>query len=276
VEFKGLVAHVAGLAARLTDRDLLVVESRGASDVHVLAIPVAYLHGRRVLALENETPDKTMFETFLVDALTKYERVFFLGGGGTDLVSPGIRATPVTYVRFEAPSYLATPWNDYKAGIRQYKFHFSLYRLELGAPPMDGFSLDVGFEDDLQVVRFGDKELTEDRTFRWAGRQSYVTVRGLTGREREIVFELADGGRPAAAEPAALDVFLGEEPLGRLEVSGSFREYRLPVTPAALAQAMASPGRQLRLVATTWKPSAYLDSPDTRELGVMVDRVEIR
>ncbi len=278
VEFKGLLAHVDDLASRLTERDLLVVESRGASDVHVLSIPLAYVYGRRVLVLENQAPDKGMFETFLADALTKYERVFFLGGGGTDLVSPGIRATPVAYVQREVPSFLATPWNAYRAGIRAYKFHYSLYRLEVGASPSAGFSLDVGFEDDLQVVRLGDKEMTDGRTFRWVGRQSFISVRGLTGREREIVLEMSDGGRPAAAGPAAVDVFLGETdvPLGRIVAESGFREYRLSVSPEDLRRAMASPGRQIRLVATTWKPSAFLNSPDTRDLGVMLDRVEIR
>ncbi len=276
VEFKGVVAHVDDLARRFTDRDLVIVESRDASDVHVLAVPLAYMHGRRVLWLENAVPDKALFEAFLADALRRYDRVFFLGGGGTDLISPAVRATPVTYVQLHAPSFLVTPWNDYRAGIRPYKFDYSLYRLERGPTTSGGFALDIGFEDDLSVVRFGDKEMTDGRTFRWTSPQSFVSVRGLTGREREIALVMHDGGRPAAAAPASVEVFLGEVPLGRIAVGSGFREYVRPVTPAALQAALAAPGRQIRLVSSTWKPSAYDDSPDRRDLGVMVDRVEIR
>lgn len=278
IEFKGLVEHVDQLAQRLTERDLLIVESRNASDAHVLAIPLDYLYGRHVLQLETEIPDKTMFETFLVDAVKRYERVLYLGSGGTDLLSPGIRATPITYVQREAPSYVVTPWNAYRAGIRPYKVNYSLYRLEPGATPAAAsFSLDVGFEDDLQVVRFGDKEMTEGRTFRWTTWRSHVAVRGLTGKERELSLVMHDGGRPAAAPPAAIEVFLGDVALGRIAVGSGFREYTLPVPPQALAAAMAAPGLQLRIESTTWKPSQFLpNSPDGRDLGVMIDRVEIR
>jgi hypothetical protein len=241
-----------------------------------MGIPLAYIYGRRVLVLENEVPDKAMFETFLKDAVARYERVFFLGSGGTDLLSPNIRATAVTYVQRSAPSFIQSPWNHYRAGIREYKVDYTLYRLEHAPAPANGFALDVGFEDDLEVVRLGGKEITEGRTFRWTGDQSYIAVRGLTGREREILFVLQDGGRPANAPPAELEVFLGEVALGKIAVKGGFAEYRLPVPPQAIAAAMASAGRQLRLVSTVWKPSEFSSSTDTRELGVMVDRVEIR
>ena len=278
VEFKGLVDHVDELAKRFTDRDLVIVESRDSGDVHVVAIPLAYIHGRRVLVLESAVPDKAMFEAFLHDATKRYDRVFFLGGGGTDLLSPGIRATAVTNVQREAPSFIQSPWNAYRGGIRAYKVDYSLYRLEIAQAPASGFSLDVGFEDDLQVVRLGGKEITEGRTFRWTGRQSFVSVRGLTGREREVVLVLQDGGRHEAAPPAVVEVYVADaaEPLGRITVKGGFADYRLPIPPEALKAMMASTGRQLRLVTSVWKPSEFSASTDTRDLGVMVDRVEIR
>jgi hypothetical protein len=281
VEFKGLVEHVEDLAKHFTDRDLVVVESRGASDVHVLGIPLAYIHSKRVLVLENEVPDKAMVEAFLADATKRYDRVFFLGGGGTDMLSPRVRATAVTYVQREVPSFIASPWNAYRGGIRSYKVHYTLYRLELAETPPTGFALDVGFEDDLQVVRLGDKEVADGRTFRWTGRQSFVSVRGLTGREREIVLVLQDGGRPPNAPPATVEVFLGnpatgDVSLGRITVTGGFSEYRLAVPADALQAAMTAAGRQLRLVSAVWRPSEFSNSTDTRELGVMADRIEIR
>lgn len=278
VEYKGLVDHVSELASRFTERDLVVVESRDAGDVHVLSIPLAYIHGRRVLVLESAVPDKALFETFLSDAEQRYERVFFLGDGGTDLLSPGIRATPITYVQRESPSFVVTPWNAYRPGIRTVKLNYSVYRLERVPLVAGGFALDVGFEDDLQVVRFGGKEITEGRTFRWSGRQSFISVRGLTGREREVVFTMQDGGRPESAPPAVVEVYVADaaEPLGRITVKGGFAEYRLPLPPEALKAAAAAGGRQLRLVSTVWRPSEFSASTDTRELGVMMDRVEIR
>ncbi len=218
VEFRGLIEHVAQLAGRFTDRDLVLVESRSASDVHVLAIPTAYIHGRHVLVLETEKPDKALLSRFLDTAMQTYERVFFLGGGGTDLLSPELVATPVAQVNRQMPSFVVSPWNAYRAGIRQYKFDYSLYRLERGESRADGFALDIGFEDDLQVVRFGGKELTEGRTFRWTDDLSYVAVRGLTGREHEVALVVSDGGRPGQVGPARVEVFLNETRLGQIDV----------------------------------------------------------
>ncbi len=50
---------------RSGDRDLLVVESRNASDTHVLALPLAYIYARNVLVLNSPKPDKTAFAGFL-------------------------------------------------------------------------------------------------------------------------------------------------------------------------------------------------------------------
>ena len=59
VEYAGVIAKLEGLAAKATDRDLLVVESRNASDTHVLALPLAYIYARNVLVLNSPRPDKT-------------------------------------------------------------------------------------------------------------------------------------------------------------------------------------------------------------------------
>ena len=71
-----------------------MVESRNASDTHVLALPLAYIYARNVLVLSSPKPDKTAFAGFLDWARTRYDRVLFMGGGGTDLLSPawGARA----------------------------------------------------------------------------------------------------------------------------------------------------------------------------------------
>ena len=67
--------------------DLVVVESRNASDVHVLALPLAYIYDTPVLVLNSPKPDKAVFEVFLGWARQHHRAVYFIGGGGTDLLS---------------------------------------------------------------------------------------------------------------------------------------------------------------------------------------------
>ena len=85
VEYAGIVPRLEQLASRIGGDDLLIVESRNASDVHVLALPLAYIYARNVLVLSSPAPDKPTFAGFLQWARPRYRRVLFMGGGGTDL-----------------------------------------------------------------------------------------------------------------------------------------------------------------------------------------------
>jgi hypothetical protein len=274
VEYRGIIPYLEQLASRFTDRDLVLIEARDAqTDVHVLAQPLAYIYGRNVLALRDAVPNPGKFQTFLEEALTRYERVFFLGGE-TPLLSRHVMAVPIADARVQVPEYDA-PINAYPQGVRRKDFDGSLYRLLIGTTA-GPFALDIGAEDDLNVVRFFAKETTEGRTFRWTKQQSFVSVPGLTGREREVVFVLHDGGRPKNAPPATMEVSFDDISIGVIQVGAGFRAYTLPLPADVVARAAArdDPAR-LRLRTTTWNPHAVRGDKDTRDLGVMLDRVEV-
>ncbi len=85
-----------------------------------------------------------------------------------------------------------------------------------------------------------------------------------------------DGGRPAAAPPADVTVFIRDRVLGTVNVTSGFREYDLAI-PADVAAAAAT-GEPVRIMlrTTTWNPRTVLGTADDRNLGVMVDRVAVR
>ena len=87
VEYAGLIPRLEQLASKFGDDDLVIVESRDASDVHVLALPLAYVYARNVILLANRRPDPVQFKAFLDWAGTQYKQIYFMGGGGTDLLS---------------------------------------------------------------------------------------------------------------------------------------------------------------------------------------------
>ena len=61
VEYAGIIPRLERIAAAINPDDLLIVESRDASDTHVLALPLAYIYDRNVLLLRSRLPDKAMF-----------------------------------------------------------------------------------------------------------------------------------------------------------------------------------------------------------------------
>ena len=274
VEYAGLIPRLETLAGRFGDRDLVVVESRDASDLHVLALPLAYIYARNVLVLSNPVPDKAAFALFLDWARSRYDRVLFLGGGGTDLLARAWSVEPVASDQFRVPEYETTPWHVFPRLVRQKEFEYGIYAF---GPPRPGdaapFDLDVGARDDLHVVRFHSREQSDGRTMRWTLPTSYVTVPIHPG-VRRITLWMSDGGRPAGAPPAQVAVHLGAHHLGTAAVDTGFEPYAFDVPPAAAAGAGEEPVR-LRLVSTVWNPHERLGTGDDRTLGVMVDRVRV-
>jgi len=278
VEYGGLIPKLEALAARFGERDLVVAESgnASASDIHFLALPLAYIYARNVLVLATPVPDKTTFAVFLDWARTRYDHVFFLGGGGTDLLSRRWSADPVASERFRVPEYQSTRWDAFPRSSHQKDFEYGIY--EFGparARDAAAIDLDVGILDDLHVVRFGAKEETEGRSIRWSGRTSGISLVGFRPEHRTVTVWMNDGGRPPSVAPAEVAVHLEDVLLGTARVSTGFKTYSFSI-PADLAvrAAPADPAR-LKLVTNLWNPHQALGSGDTRDLGVMVDRVQV-
>ncbi|MFB3853310.1 MAG: hypothetical protein ACE148_05730 [Vicinamibacterales bacterium] len=284
VEYRGVVPRLETLAARFRPDDLLVVESRNASDMHVLALPLAYVFDRNVLVLNTPKPDKLMFVEFLRQAQRRYNAVYFLGGGGTDLLSRSIRASATASERFQVPEY-DSPVNSYPSGVRFKEFDFGIYRFE----PTDGravpdessrLEIDVGSGDDLHVVRFHAKERTGENgqvSFRWTRDVSYISLPGMAEGATKLTIWASDGGRPFGAQPAVLRMWLDDEPLGQTMVSHGFRAYEFAVPPSvANAASRREEPALLKLSVSTWSPKQLLGSQDDRQLGVMLDRVEVK
>jgi hypothetical protein len=66
------------------------------------------------------------------------------------------------------------------------------------------------------------------------------------------------------------------QPIGVIDVASGFQTYRLtlPADLVALAATMDAPA-EIRLESTVWVPRDFLGGSDDRQLGVMLDRVEI-
>ena len=277
VEYRGAIRAVEQLASRVNDRDLVLFESRNAnSDVHVLAVPLAYAFGKQVLLLEEARPDRERFEKFLQEALQKYERVLFVASIGTDLLSQHVSGQPIAAGPLMLPEYATAPFGSFPDGPRRKDLGYNLYQLSVGDVERRGFTLDVGTMDDLNVVRFHARETNDGRSVRWTGPQSFIAVQGLLGTERELVLVMHNGGRPEKAPPAEIEVAFNDTVLGKVQVSARFESYRfaLPADLVRRAAATTEPA-QIRLRSNTWSPKDYLGGLDDRALGVMIDRVEI-
>jgi len=275
VEYAGLIPAVEQLARGFGERDLVLIEPRYSSDAHVLATPLAYIYARHVLLFSSPRPDRAHVEQFLRWAAGAYDHVYLLAEGGLDIASPTLGITPVGNRRFSIPEYESSR-NAYPREVRQKKFNLNTYRLlpgERAAPVTD---IDVGGFDDLWVLRMFARQEQDGVTYRWVRNLSYVSLLGVTPTARAIVLRAGDGGRPARAGEAQVQVYLNDHSLGTVSVRGGFAEYRLPIPPEVAADAAGRAGASIvRLVCTTWSPKTILGGSDDRALGVMLDRIRV-
>jgi hypothetical protein len=178
--------------------------------------------------------------------------------------------------RFEVPEFESNLERLPARSAR--KVSFGIYQF-VDAPAQTGgwFDLDVGRYDALHTLRFHASERADGVTFRWSQDVSYVTATTMTTTARTVTLVLSDGGRPPAAPPALVTVYLGDERLGEFRVMpGPFHDYTVAIPPGVAERAAAAQPPILRLVSTVWNPHDVLGTPDNREIGVMLDRVTIK
>lgn len=280
VEYAGVIPELEQLAARIGDEDLLIVEGRNAgTDLHVFAMPLAYIYARQLLVLESPAPDRQTFEQFIQWAQGEYDRVLFLGGGGTDLLTRTTHALPLGGRRFQVPEY-DSPINAYPHGVHAKEFEFGLYALTTGAPREAGpIDLDIGGDtDDLHVVRFHARERHADGTrYRWTGSQSFVLLPRVPAGAVTLTITMSSGGRPASAPPAEVEVALDDRVLGTVVAGESLQSFAFDL-PADHVETLAAAGEpvRVRIRVATWNPADLLGAPDTRDLGVMVSGVALQ
>ena len=280
VEYAGLISRLEQLNTHFTNTDLVIVESRQASDLHTLALPLAYVYGRNVLVFfaRDRDQDVLVLRDFLAWARGRYRKLFYVGGKATWLVSRSTAARPVTYERFQVPEY-ESAFRAYPRETRYKEFDYGIYEVLPRVRPPVGFDLDIGGEeDDLFVRDFHAKERlgSGDTSFRWTRDLSSVQVLGVTPRTRTVTLWLSTGGRPDELPPPSVTVRLNQRHLGTVRVTGQFEAYRFEV-PSDLAEqlAVAEEAGRLELDGSSWNPAELNGGSDTRDLGVMVDRITI-
>jgi hypothetical protein len=277
VEYAGLIPTLERLAGRFNDDDLVIVEAREASDVHVLALPLSYIYARNVLVLYRSRPDKASLREFLNWSRERYKNVYFIAGGGTDLLSPGIGAEVVESERFQVSEYEKTTYDTYPTRVPLKPFDFTIYKLVESSAATAPHALDLGGPDDLYLVDFHPKERLGkgELTFRWTQERSYLLM-GIPAGGRELVLTLSNG-RPKSVAPGHVSVIVEGHDLGRIEPTSDMRSYTFPI-PAGVASELAkrTGPSEIQIQSSVWIPREAVGGSDNRALGVMIDRAEIR
>jgi hypothetical protein len=268
-DWGGAVRFVHDVARRFGPEDVLVFEQ--PKSIHLLSLPLWAVHGLHVLEMARFKPDPDRLQHLVRAWRPRYRNVYFVhtSASGSDLCGVFLeRVQPFSFGTWEwERAYARKP-----RGRELRALNFTVSRVvppeEIQAPPLP--LVDVGGTDDVQVSGFFDKEGGGDLTYRWTGPCASVFLPGA--RAGATLLVRASTGRRPAGRPAPVTVSLNGARVGEFTAGASWTEHALPL-PDPLP-----PGpRVLRLDVPAWRP-VHTDpaAGDERDLGVMVDRVEIR
>ena len=263
VDWRGAVRFVADVARRFGPEDVVVFEQ--PRSIHLVSLPLWAEHGVNALELARFNPDPDRLRHLVGAWRGRWRNVYFVHTYRTDLCGLFLE-------RLETKDFGTFEWYAYdrKPGDPQFRsLHFTVSRVvppeELRVPSLD--EVDIGGTDDVQVSGFFDKEGGGDRTFRWTGSCASIYLPGA--KPGATLAITASAERRPLTSPAR--VSLSGRALGEFVARPEWSEHVF-VLPSPLP-----PGPPvLRLDVAPWRPANVLPgSTDTRDLGIMVDRIRV-
>ncbi|HUG53792.1 MAG TPA: glycosyltransferase family 39 protein [Vicinamibacteria bacterium] len=266
-DWKNSVRFVGDVARRFGPDDVVIFEQ--PRSVHLLSLPLWAVHGVNALELARFNPDPVRLDHLARAWRGRYRNIYFVHTYSTDLCGLFLQ-------RVEDMSFGTHEWE--RAYGRKPRrpdpraLHFRISRVvdptELQVPPLR--EIDIGGSDDLQVSGFHGKEGGGDHTYRWTGGCASVYLPGARPGDR-VTISAATGRRPAPV-PVPVRVSMGGRALGSFGASADWADHELrlpdPLPPGPPV---------LRLDVPAFRPANVLaETTDTRDLGVMVDRIRLQ
>ena len=98
----------------------------------------------------------------------------------------------------------------------------------------------------------------------------------MPSNARTLTLWMSDGGRPPSAEPARVEIYLQDQLIGSATIGRGFRPYEFAIPVELASLAAAADVARVRIVSTVWSPDDAFGNGDTRQLGVMLDRMQVR
>jgi hypothetical protein len=138
------------------------------------------------------------------------------------------------------------------------------------------YSVDLGDAYDwLFVSGFHESESDPNLNFRWSSADSRIVFPAVVQNQNyRLSLRLAAGPRPETASPPEVTLYVNDEAVTSFEAQPEITTYTVKVESAIVTR---DPNLRLQISVPTFNPSKSIaGSADNRNLGVIVDRVQLQ
>jgi hypothetical protein len=273
--YQGAVVQMNRFAEQLSDRAAVIFESPLTGNP--FALPLTYLYGRDSFVLQGQGPNSEPFADLVGRWRDRGREVFYIAYDGlTRVRSDDYLFSPVGEVDLDLP-LPETSFDHLPQGIVHHPYNLEIYKIEpawKAGVPIYPFSLDVGrFDYGYLLSGFYAREGSPGGWYRWTGKTAEIIVPWAPDG-KSLVLSLAVGSqRPAGVEPAKVSLYLNGLLLDRFDLGNEFKTQTIVVHPDLITGPQAKTAL-LCLETNTWIP-AEAGLADVRELGIILDRVEL-
>ncbi len=276
-DFTGIPEQLAGLAKDFSSQDvLLFTDIAGGTE---LAFPLQYLYQRSCFVLQRPEPDNLALLNQVEEWEKEGRHVFVLAATGASRLSPQLFSLQwlgsfsLHWQQLE-PLLDRPPTKTIEQEMR-----YNVYRLDKAGTWSGEPAVDMGAGDYPYLVSgfWGPEQMPDGTTFRWTNGDATIELPGswfASSAPLTLTLELLQAQDPAQG-PFPLEVRLDGELLARLNPDQQMREYALPIPSDLRARLAVRDSALLRLSGSSWVP-AEVGMPDTRRLGVMLNRIAVQ
>ena len=263
--WRGAVAQTAKVAQAIPP-GAVVLMSPGLAATHV-PTTLAYLHDVDTVLVQDRNPSPFVLERAVRDWRAGGRRVFFAfsGGDSFSFFAPQLTLSDVRHVGVDV-LMLERTRDRLPQSTVPYRVALQVYEV---SPRLAGSDVDVGDPADdtfFNISGFHGPERggPVDGSFRWTNGRGQITVPAGSNVTLTLI-----GWRPTGVSPAEVVVWVGgEQAVGPLTLPNTPEKIRLAVP-------FASGPVELTVASNVFSPRAVGLSPDPRDLGVQVHRVEL-
>jgi hypothetical protein len=276
VDWRGSVRFVSDVARRFGPQDVVLFEQ--PKNIHLLSLPLWGLYGANALEFRRFNPDPEKLRHLIAAWRPIYRNIYLVTSFRTDVC--GLFLERAQTFRFASEEF---EWTydrvPRKPEARVVEFFLSRVvepqSMRVSTEPI----IDIGGAGDPQTSGFFESEATGEQTYRWTGgcldergnATGSIYMPAALGGARVIIRATAHL-RPVSAKPAHVTAYFNDVPVGDFTADGSWRDFTVDL-PTPLPEGP----KVFRLEVPAWRPSNTDPlATDTRDLGIMVDRVEVQ